>query len=167
MGMDENALLQNANLNQSALCFCWKVLDGWMQFADDEVDLFPRNLKSDFYWNARDCAADNYPFLTLTAYFTDRYLFETRMKNILKMEQKLCNRVDRLPDDWDLVQRAFRMPEPKLADLILVRAIMTKWTIPKRISRSNGRSIVCLELMYDKGRMRPLKRSRFATRHRS
>ncbi len=126
MGMDKSALLQNANFNQSALCFCWKVLDGWMQFADDEVDLFPRNLKSDFYWNAKDCAADNYPFLTLTAYFTDRYLFETRMKNILKMEQKLCNRVDRLPDDWDLVQRAFRMPEPKLADLIFGSAEYVK-----------------------------------------
>jgi len=111
-------LLQNAYLNGEALLFCRNVLSGWMQFVDPETDLFPRNLKGDTYWNAKDCSADNYPFLTLSAYFTDRYIFETRMKNILKNEQKLCNRIDRLPDDWDLVKKSFRQPEPKLTDLI-------------------------------------------------
>ncbi len=117
-GMDNEVLIQNAKLNGESLQFCKGVLAGWLQFADAETDLFPRNLKGDVYWNAKDCSADNYPFLTLTAYFTDRYIFETRMKNILKNEQKLCNRLDRLPDDWDLVKRDFRTPEAKLSDLI-------------------------------------------------
>ncbi len=117
-GMDNEVLIQNAKLNGESLQFCKGVLAGWLQFADSETDLFPRNLKGDVYWNAKDCSADNYPFLTLTAYFTDRYIFETRMKNILKNEQKLCNRLDRLPDDWDLVKRDFRTPEAKLSDLI-------------------------------------------------
>ncbi len=114
----DETLLQNAYLNGEALLFCRNVLSGWMQFADPETDLFPRNLKGDTYWNAKDCSADNYPFLTLSAYFTDRYIFETRMKNILKNEQKLCNRIDRLPDDWNIIKKSFRQPEPKLADLI-------------------------------------------------
>lgn len=111
-------LLQNANFNREALRFCNNVLNGWLQFADPETDLFPRSLKGDTFWNAKDCSADNYPFLTLTAYFTDRYIFQTRMKNILKNEQKLCNRINRLPDDWDLIKRTFRQPSPKLSDLI-------------------------------------------------
>ncbi len=114
----DEVLMQNANFNGEALRFCKNVLSGWLQFADPETDLFPRNLKGDTFWNAKDCSADNYPFLTLTAYFTDRYVFETRMKNILKNEQKLCNRIDRLPDDWDIIKRTFREPFPKLADLI-------------------------------------------------
>lgn len=117
-GMDTEILIQNARLNGEALRFCNRVMIAWMQFADPETDLFPRNLKGDTYWNAKDCSADNYPFLTLTAFFTDRYIFETRMKNILRNEQKLCNRMDRLPDDWDLIKKSFRQPEPKLSDLI-------------------------------------------------
>ncbi len=115
---ENEILFQNASLNAEALLFCRNVLEGWLQFADPEIDLFPRNLKGDTYWNAKDCSADNYPFITLSAYFTNRYIFETRMKRILKNEQKLCNRVDRLPDDWDLIRKTFRQPEPKLEDLI-------------------------------------------------
>lgn len=117
-GTENEILLQNANLNNEALRFCRNVLDGWMQFADPETDLFPRNLKGDTFWNAKDCSADNYPFLTLSAFFTNRYLFGTRMKNILRNEQKLCNRIDRLPDDWDLIKKTFCQSKPKLADLI-------------------------------------------------
>ncbi|MCA1902481.1 MAG: hypothetical protein LDL53_09755 [Candidatus Hydrogenedens sp.] len=140
---DNEILTQNATLNNESMLFCWKIVQGWMQFSDPEVYLFPRNLKSDFYWNAKDCSADNYPFLTLTAYLTDRYLFETRMKSILKMEQKLCNRIDRLPDDWDLIQRNFRTPTPELPSLIFGSAEyikdgllpLTEWLGPSEWSQ--------------------------------
>lgn len=40
------------------------------------------------------------------------------MLDILKTEQRLCNRIDRLPDDWDFETQRFRTPEPNLDNLI-------------------------------------------------
>ena len=108
----------NAALNRQSLLFCWRFTQGWMQCVEPVSGLFPRNLSKDYFWNARDCAADNYPFMVLTSFFTDRALFEGTMRRILDNEQRLCNRVDRLPDDWDLSTQAFRTPEAKIDDLI-------------------------------------------------
>jgi len=109
---------ENAALNRHALLFCWRYSQGWMQFADPATGLLPRRLNTDFFWNAKDCAADNYPFMTLTAYLTDRALFEGPMRRILETEQRLCNRLDRLPDDYDFATQTFRTPEYKIDDLI-------------------------------------------------
>ncbi len=108
----------NGEQARQSLKFCWRLSQGWLQFADPETGLLPRRLGRDTYWNAKDCAADNYPFLTLTAFFTDRELFEGPMRKILDTEQRLCNRVDRLPDDWDFATQAFRTSEPNLDALI-------------------------------------------------
>lgn len=97
---------------------CWRFPQGWLQHADPATGLIPRNLKESHFWNAKDSAADNYPFMVLSAFFTDKALLEGRMREILATEQRLCNRVDRLPDDWDFATQAFRTPEPKMADLI-------------------------------------------------
>lgn len=115
---DDSLLLRHAKQNNDAIRFCWKLLQGWLQFADEETKFFPRNLKTDFFWNAKDCSADNYPFLTLTAYFTERAIFETTMKQILVNEQRLCNRVDRLPDDWDFETRSFRNSNVDMSSII-------------------------------------------------
>lgn len=111
-------LMKKAEQNAEALRFCWKFLHGWLQFADAETGLMPRNLMTDFYWNAQDCAADNYPFLTLSAFFTDRSIFQTKMLQILQTEQRLCNRLDRLPDDWDFTKRGFRKENYRVSELI-------------------------------------------------
>ncbi|MCX8064883.1 MAG: hypothetical protein N3G21_06890 [Candidatus Hydrogenedentes bacterium] len=115
---DDLVLLRQAQQNRDAMRFCWRLLQGWLQFADEETKFFPRNLKTDFFWNAKDCSADNYPFLTLTAYFTDRLTFETTMKQILANEQRFCNRVDRLPDDWDFETRGFRNSKVEMPSII-------------------------------------------------
>ncbi len=115
---DDTVLLKNAEKNTDAMRFCWRLLHGWLQFADEETKLLPRNLKTDFFWNAKDCSADNYPFLTLTAYFTDKFIFNTTMKTILANEQRLCNRVDNLPDDWDFERRGFRNAEIDMSAII-------------------------------------------------
>ncbi|HNT89363.1 MAG TPA: hypothetical protein PKL84_15985, partial [Candidatus Hydrogenedentes bacterium] len=101
-----------------AMLCCWRYSQGWLQFVDPETGLLPRNLARDAFWNAKDCAADNYPFLTLVTLFTDRRAFEERMPAILEAEQRLCNRVDRLPDDYDFVTKTFRTSEPDLDALI-------------------------------------------------
>ncbi len=108
----------NAERNRLSMLACWRYSQAWLQFADAESGLIPRNLNRDLYWNAKDAAADNYPFLVLTAFFTDKALYEGRMKAMLAAEQRLCNRVDRLPDDYVFATRRFRVEEPKIADLI-------------------------------------------------
>ena len=45
-------------------------------------------------WNAQDNAADNYPFMVLTAALTDRALFDGRMLDMLRTETRLTSRVD-------------------------------------------------------------------------
>ncbi|MBX7256505.1 MAG: hypothetical protein K1Y02_09105 [Candidatus Hydrogenedentes bacterium] len=97
---------------------CWRFVDGWLQHADPETGLIPRNLSKDFYWNAKDSAADNYPFMVLSTYFTNRPMFEGRMKDMLATEQRVCNRVDRLPDTYDFVTRTFLTPQPDMKDII-------------------------------------------------
>ncbi len=108
----------NGEANRKTLLACKRFVQGWLEHADPASGLIPRNVSQDFYWNARDAAADNYPFMVLTCFYTDRNLFDTRMKDILAAEQRLCNRVDRLPDDWVFQSRAFRTPESDMASLI-------------------------------------------------
>ncbi len=109
---------RNGEAAREAFLKCWRYEQGWLQTCDPVSGLFPRNLKDSPYWNAKDSAADNYPFMVLTTFFTDRALFEGRMRDILAAEQRLCNRVDRLPDDWLFATQAFRTPEPDMASLI-------------------------------------------------
>ncbi len=56
-------------------------------------------------WNYRDTAADCYPFVVWAAYLTDTDVFQGAMRRILQAEQKLCNRVDRLPVDYSFRTR--------------------------------------------------------------
>ena len=109
---------ENGEKARRALIGCWRFVDGWLQHADPETGLIPRNLSKDFYWNAKDSAADNYPFMVLSAYYTNRPLFDGRMKDMLATEQRLCNRVDRLPDTYDFASKAFLTPQPALNDII-------------------------------------------------
>jgi len=53
-------------------------------------------------WNYRDTAADCYPFYVWAAFYTDREVLDTVMKDVLKAEQKLCNHLDRLPVRYDM-----------------------------------------------------------------
>jgi hypothetical protein len=110
----------SANGEQARVAFlkCWRFVHGWLQHTDPATGLIPRNLRKDAFWNARDCAADNYPFMVLTTFFTDRALFEGRMKEILATEQRLCNRVGQLPDDWLFETQQFRVPEIQMDALI-------------------------------------------------
>ncbi|HPO13519.1 MAG TPA: hypothetical protein PLI09_08750 [Candidatus Hydrogenedentes bacterium] len=109
---------QNGELNRKALLFCWRYSQGWLQFSDPNTGLLPHDLKGGAYWNAKDCAADNFPFMTITACMTDRALFDGRMHQILETEQRLCNRVDHLPDDYDFATQTFRTEQPNIDGLI-------------------------------------------------
>lgn len=91
---------------------CRRFVDGWLQHADPATGLIPRNLKdSKDIWNAYDAAADNYPFMVLTAALTDQALLEGRMKDMLRTETELTSRVASLPDTYSFSKKTFDKPQ--------------------------------------------------------
>jgi hypothetical protein len=93
--------------------------DGWLAHADPATGLIPRNLsESRDYWNGRDSAADNYPFMVLTAAMTDRALLDGRLLDMLRTETRLTCRVGRLPDDYSFSKKGWRREKVDLDAII-------------------------------------------------
>jgi len=87
---------------------CRKYVDGWLAHADPKSGLIPRNLKRDrLIWNGKDSAADNYPFMVLTCALTDRKMFDGRMLDMLRTEQKVTSRLDNLVDVFSFKKQTF------------------------------------------------------------
>ena len=96
-----------------------RFIDGWLAHADPVSGLIPRDLEADAdIWNAKDSAADNYPFMVVTAAMTDQELFEGRMRQMLDTETRLTCRIDRLPDTWSFSKQDFADAEPDLERII-------------------------------------------------
>ena len=94
-------------------------VDGWLAHADPATGLIPRNLtESRDFWNGRDSAADNYPFMVLTAAMTDRPLMNGRLLDMLRTETRLTSRVDRLPDDYSFSRKGWRREQLNLEEII-------------------------------------------------
>lgn len=81
-----------------------RYLRAWLRAAEPTSGLILRNLFDSPYWNGRDSAADNYPFMVLSAYFTDREAFEGPLRRMLETEQRVTRREGwlRLTDDYNL-----------------------------------------------------------------
>jgi hypothetical protein len=109
---------KNARQANEAFYRSRKFIDGWLAHCDKQTGLFPRNLTVSNYWNGRDSAADNYPFMVLTAAMTDRPLMEGRLLDILRTETKLTCRVDRLPDDYSFETHSWRREKIELDAII-------------------------------------------------
>ncbi len=116
----------NAAQSQRAIQFCRRYAHGWLAQADGQSGLLPRTLRGDGYWNAKDCAADNFPFLVLTAHVTDDYHLKRAADFILAQEQQLCNRLDSLPDDFLFTTQRFRTEAHNLDSLIFGAAEYAK-----------------------------------------
>ncbi|MCK5821839.1 MAG: hypothetical protein KAH17_08130, partial [Bacteroidales bacterium] len=101
-------LLEASQLSNEGFVRCRNYVSGWLEYADSTTGLIPRNIQSSKdIWNAQDAAADNYPFMVLTAAITDRELFEGKMLDMLRMETKLSSRIGALPDDWSFSKQDF------------------------------------------------------------
>lgn len=110
---------RNARLAAEGFYRCRRYIDGWLAHADPATGLIPRNMgESRDFWNGRDSAADNYPFMVLTASVTDRPLFEGRMLEMLRTETRLTSRLDRLPDDYSFSKKGWRRPQLNLDEVI-------------------------------------------------
>ena len=110
---DWPALFREATANGrqagEALSRCQRYVQAWLAKADPATGLIPRNLTPEgVFWNGRDAGADNYPYMVLTAWFTDRALMDGRLRDILTTEQRLTARVDRLPDDYAFAKAGWR-----------------------------------------------------------
>ncbi len=104
----------NAQLAQEGYIRCEHYVHAWLDQADERTGLIPRNLNRDRnIWNAQDAAADNYPFMVLTAALTDQKLFEGRMLDMLKIETELTSRIGSLPDTWSFTTADFVLDVPK------------------------------------------------------
>jgi hypothetical protein len=98
---------------------CRLFVKDWLSQADSTTGLIPRNLgDSKDFWNAKDAAADNYPFMVLTAAITDQQLFLGRMKDMLETETRLTSRIDRMPDTYSFSKRGFDNPEIDLESIL-------------------------------------------------
>ncbi|NLH17961.1 MAG: hypothetical protein GX455_15400 [Phycisphaerae bacterium] len=109
---------QNSRMANEALYRCRRFVDGWLARADPDTGLIPRNLRESDFWNGRDSAADNYPFMVLTAAITDRKLLEERLLEMLRTETRLTCRIDRLPDDYSFSKKGWRRDAPDLDAMI-------------------------------------------------
>ena len=103
---------KNAAASQQAVRFCRRFAQGWLVHADPRSGLIPRNLTAYAYWNAKDAAADNYPFIVLTAYVLGDLHLEETVKAMLAAEKRLTSRLDSLPDDFLFSTQAFRTEKP-------------------------------------------------------
>jgi hypothetical protein len=94
----------NARVAREGLSRCHRYLRAWLARAEPTTGLIPRNLTDSPYWNGRDSAADNYPFMVLTAWFTDRAAYEGPLRRMLDAERRLTTRPGwlRLTDDYRL-----------------------------------------------------------------
>jgi hypothetical protein len=107
-----NGLLVNEGFNRSI-----KYVNAWTQKADSATGLIPRNLK-DSYWNAWDAAADNYPYMVLTASMLMPEYFNTTALEMLKTEQKLTSRIGKLPDTYSFVKKGFLNEIPDSSQIV-------------------------------------------------
>lgn len=113
MGQDYNDAFNEARENgkKSNEAFNRSVhyVQAWMKHADPITGLIPRNLTdSKDYWNAWDAAADNYPFMVLTASILMPEFFKGRALDMLNTEKKLTPRIGRLPDTYSFSKRGFK-----------------------------------------------------------
>jgi len=110
---------KNGRLANEGFQRCQRYLSGWLQHADSVTGLIPRNLTKDStIWNAQDAAADNYPFMVLTAALLDRPRFNGQMLEMLATEIKLTSRLGSLPDTYSFSKRDFLSDVPDTARII-------------------------------------------------
>lgn len=127
---DEQAFREaeaNGRLAAEAFYRCRRYVDGWLAHADPVTGLIPRNLGQDRdLWNGRDAGADNYPFMVLTCALLDRPRFEGRMLEMLRTEERVTRRLDRLGDQYLFSKRAFAHDQIELDRLIFDNAEYVK-----------------------------------------
>jgi hypothetical protein len=83
-----------------------RVLHAWLRHADSRTLLLPDHLPvfrpGAPLYTPHNSGADNYPYLIATAWFTDRAVFDGRMRDMLRNEIRFTNDANGLPRTLDL-----------------------------------------------------------------
>jgi hypothetical protein len=86
-----------------------RMTQAWLAYADERTLLLPdvlpgftRGPKGLHIYRPHNSGADNYPYLVATAWFTDRPLFEGRLREMLRSDVRYTNALDGIPADLDL-----------------------------------------------------------------
>ena len=103
-----NKAIENAELSHESFQRSLDFTSAWLQKTDPETGLIPSNLgdKVDL-WDPANAAADNYPFMVLTAYILDSELLNDDLLDILHKEKTLTSRVGVLPDVYSFSKKDF------------------------------------------------------------
>lgn len=98
---------------------CENFVSGWLMYSDSASGLIPRNITgSKDIWNAKDAAADNYPFMVLTSFFVDQEMFDGKMIDMLNSEKLLTSRVRSLPDTYSFSNKGFLNEEINMGQIV-------------------------------------------------
>jgi hypothetical protein len=81
-----------------------QILDRWAARKDESTSLLKGE---DSEWSIRTTAAQLYPALVLTAWFTNQDLFDGLLLETLRDEQRLTTRISVFPDDYHLSNQRF------------------------------------------------------------
>ena len=96
-----------------------KFVEGWLTKTDSASGLIPTNLNKGLdIWEPHNSAADNYPFMVLTAYLLNKDLYKGEMLDMLKTEKKLTSRVNSLPDTYSFSKQNFKSDELEMGKVI-------------------------------------------------
>ena len=99
----------NGNLAQESFKRSLSFTNAWLKFRDPESGLIPTNLSNKIdFWEPANSAADNYPFMVLTAYLLDKELYWGILEDMLNSEIKLTSRVGSLPDIYSFTKKDFK-----------------------------------------------------------
>ncbi len=110
----ENGILANEGFRR-----CHDFLMAWLGQADEQTGLIPRNLyESADIWNAKDAAADNYPFMVLTSSMTHPDIFNGTMQHMLAMESSITPRLGKMPDTYSFSRQGFATETIDTASII-------------------------------------------------
>jgi hypothetical protein len=99
---------ENGSKAEEAFRRTRRLLHAWLGEADPRTLLLPdytphftaeRGIADSGVYRPHNSGADNYPYLVLTAYFTDRPLFEGRMLEMLRNEVRFTNVADAIPGE--------------------------------------------------------------------
>jgi hypothetical protein len=86
-----------------------RMMNAWLAYADPRTLLLPDYLPGvkratapmDLY-TPHNSGADNYPYLLATAFFTDRALYDGRMRDMLRSEIRYTDTGDGIPGNLEL-----------------------------------------------------------------
>lgn len=119
----DHLLFESAKINavsaNEGFIRCENYVHAWLEYSDPESGLIPRNIRDgkDF-WNAKDAAADNYPFMVLTSFFVDQEMFDGKMMDMLNSEKLLTSRVRSMPDTYSFSNKGFLNDEINMGQIV-------------------------------------------------